>query len=144
MYSYIMFLDRRAKKRELFRTIAEYKVQKAPKAAGKFKQPGTWVKAPLLDISVAGCALESPYDIPSSVVVSVKIDPLAFALEAAESRKEPLEMTGTISYSIVRQPEHYRLGVCFTKIKKKDSDLIKRFIKVKERRKFPRLDMTGL
>jgi len=74
----------------------------------------------------------------------VKIDPLAFALEASESRKEPLEMTGKIAYSIVRQPGNYRIGIWFTKIKKKDSDLIKRFIRIKERRKFPRFDMTTI
>ena len=139
-----MFLDRRTKKREMFRTIAEYKVLKVPKSAAKFKQPVAWVKAPLLDINIAGCSLESPYNISPLVNVLVKIDPLAFALEASESRKEPLEMTGKIAYSIVRQPGNYRIGIWFTKIKKKDSDLIKRFIRIKERRKFPRFDMTTI
>lgn len=136
-----MFLDRRGKKREALRTIAEYKVLKLPKGAIKFKVPSSSVKASLIDISIGGCALESPYMMPPSVTVSVKIDPLAFAIEAAQKRKEPLEMTGKVTSCVQKHSEYYRLGICFIKIKKKDSDLIKRFMKVKERRKFPRWDM---
>lgn len=136
-----MLLDRRVKKREGLRTVAEYKVLKAPKSLA-FKAPPNTVKAPLLDISVGGCALESPYAVPAQVHISIRIDPLVFAIGASERRRDPLEMTGKITSCISRPRDHYRLGVCFTKIKKKDIDLIKRFMKSKEYRKFPRFSFS--
>lgn len=138
-----MLLDRRLKKREMFRTIAEYKVLKSPKDAVKFKPPKDSVKAHLLDISVGGCALDSPYAVPIGTKIAVKIDPLAFALEVSEKRKKPLEMTGRITSCVKRSSEHSRIGILFTAINKKDILLIKRFIFVKERRKFQRWDMTS-
>jgi c-di-GMP-binding flagellar brake protein YcgR len=136
-----MLLDRRGKKRENLRTVAEYKVLKAPKGLS-FKAPRGIVKAPLLDISIGGCALESPYAIPAKVTISIKIDPLVFAMGASEKRKEPLEMTGAVASSVSKAREHYRLGVCFTKIKKKDIGLIRRFMRSKERRNFPRFSFS--
>ena len=132
-----MLLDRRGKKRENLRTVAEYRALKVPKGL-IFKVPLNIVKAPLLDISIGGCALESPHDIPPQVTISIRIDPLVFAIGTSERRKEALEMTGRVTSSVSRGREHYRLGVCFIRIKKKDVDLIKRFMRSKERRKFPR------
>ena len=132
-----MILDRRKKKRENLRTVAEYRMLKAPKGL-IFKTPLNTVKAPLLDIGIGGCALESPYAVPPQVTISIRIDPLVFAIGASERRKDPLEMTGRVTSSISKAREHYRLGVCFIRIKKKDVDLIKRFMRSKERRKFPR------
>jgi c-di-GMP-binding flagellar brake protein YcgR len=136
-----MLLDRRGKKRESLRTVAEYRAIKVPKGS-MFKAPLNTVKAPLLDISIGGCALESPYDIPTRVTISIRIDPLAFAIGASERRNDPLEMTGRITSSVSKGREHYRLGVCFIRIKKKDVDLIKRFMRSKERRKFPRFSFS--
>ena len=141
MYAYAMLLDRRGKKRESLRTVAEYRTLKVPKGL-KFKAPLNTVKAPLLNISIGGCALESPYAIPPQVTISVRIDPLAFAIGASERRNDPLEMTGRITSSVSNGREHYRLGVCFIRIKKKDVDLIKRFMRSKERRKFPRFSFS--
>lgn len=131
-----MPLDRRRKKRESLRTVAEYRMLEVPKGL-IFKAPFNTVKAPLLDISIGGCALESPYPIPPQVTISIRIDPLAFAIGTAERRNDPLEMTGRITSSVSKSREHYRLGVCFIKIKKKDAGLIKRFMRSKERRRFP-------
>jgi len=141
MYPYVMLLDRRGKKRESLRTVAEYRTLKVPKGL-VFKTPLSTVKAPLLDISIGGCALESPYPIPPQVTISIRIDPLAFAIGASERRKDPLEMTGRITSSVSKDREHYRLGVCFTRIKKKDVNLIKRFMRSKDRRKFPRFSLS--
>ena len=141
MYPYVMLLDRRGKKRESLRTVAEYRTLKVPKGL-VFKALPNIVKAPLLDISIGGCALESPSAIPPQVIISIRIDPLAFAIGASESRKDPLEMTGRITSSVSKGREHYRLGVCFIRIKKKDVDLIKRFMRSKERRKFPRFSFS--
>lgn len=137
-----MFLDRRAKERETVGTLAEYKILGVSRKLTKSKTRTSWVKAPLLDISILGCALASPSPIKPSVALSVKIDPLAFALEAAQMRKDALEMTGKVTSCIAKGPDYYRLGICFTSLKPKDSSLIKRFIKIKERRKFPRWDMS--
>jgi c-di-GMP-binding flagellar brake protein YcgR len=141
MYPCVMLLDRRRKKRESLRTVAEYRTLKVPKGL-IFKAPFNTVKAPLLDISIGGCALESPCAVPPQVVISIKIDPLAFAIGASERRKDPLEMTGRITSCVSKDREHYRLGVWFTRIKKKDVDLIKRFMRSKERRKFPRFSFS--
>ena len=138
-----MLLDRRGRKRELVRTIAEYKVLKIPKGLN-FKAPSNHIKSYLLDISIGGCALDSPRMMPPGTKLAVRIDPLAFAIEAYEKRKEPLEMEGKVTYSIAKSLERYRIGVCFTKIKKKDAGLIKRFMRIKERRKFPRWDMASI
>ena len=139
-----MLLDRRIKKREMLRTIAEYKALKAPKNAAKLKLPVGPVKVSLLDISIGGCSLDSPNSIPQGTRLAVKIDPLVFALEASEKRKEPLEMFGRVTSCITKVSWYYRLGIYFTKIKKKDIALIKRFMHIKERRKLQRLDMTRI
>ena len=136
-----MLLERRGKKRDILRTVAEYRALKVPKGL-IFKAPPNTVKAPLLDISIGGCALESPHARPPRVTISVRIDPLAFAIGASERRNDPLEMIGRITSSVSKGREHYRLGVCFTRIKKKDVDLIKRFMRSKERRKFPRFSFS--
>ena len=141
MYPCIMLLDRRGKKRENLRTVAEYKALKVPKSS-TFKAPPNIVKAPLLDISIGGCALESPCAISTQTSISIRIDPLAFAMGTSERRKDPLEMTGKITSCVSKGREHYRLGVCFIRIKKKDVDLIKRFMRSKERRKFPRFSFS--
>ena len=132
-----MLLDRRVKKRELLQTIAEYRTLKIPKSI-KFKAPAGIVRAPLLDIGVGGCALESPFNIPVKVILSIKIDPLLFAIGTSEKRRDPLEMTGRVSSSVCKAREHYRLGVSFVKIKKKDVGLIRRFMRSKERRRYLR------
>lgn len=139
-----MLLDRRIKKREMLRTIAEYEVAKTPKNAAKLNLPVGPVKVSLLDISIGGCSLDSPNGVPQGTRLAVKIDPLVFALEASEKRKEPLEMLGRVTSCITKASWHYRLGIYFTKIKKKDVALIKRFMHIKERRKFQRWDMTRI
>ncbi len=136
-----MLLERRSKKRENQRAVAEYRTLKVPKTV-IFKAPLNIVKAPLLDISVGGCALESPHALPFRVTISVRIDPLVFAIGTSERRRDPLEMTGRITSSVGDGRGHYRLGVCFTRIKKRDVDLIKRFMRSKERRKFPRFSFS--
>jgi len=142
MYPYAMLLDRRGKKREGLRTVAEYRTLKVPKGL-ILKAPLNTVKASLLDISIGGCALESPYAIPPQVTISIRIDPLAFAIGASERRNDPLEMTGRITSCVGAGREHYRLGVCFVRIKKKDAGLIKRFMISKERRKSPRFSLSS-
>lgn len=139
-----MLLDRRIKKRETLRTIAEYEVLKAPKNAAKLKLPVGPVEASLLDISIGGCSLDSPNSMPQGTRIAVKIDPLVFALEAFEKRKEPLEMFGRVTSCITKASWHYRIGISFTKIKKKDIALIKRFMHIKECRKFQRWYMTRI
>jgi c-di-GMP-binding flagellar brake protein YcgR len=137
-----MPLERRRKKRENLRTVAEYRMLKVPKNLA-FEASPDIVKAPLLDISIGGCALESPCYIPPQVTIHIRIDPLAFAIESSEKRKDPLEMTGKITSSLNMGGDHYRLGVCFMDIKKKDVELIKRFMSSKEHRKFPRFSFPG-
>lgn len=141
MYPFTMLSDRRGRKREILRTVAEYRVLKVPKGL-VFKAPLSTVKAPLLNIGIGGCALESPYVIPPKVAISIRIDPLVFAMVASEKRKDPLEMTGRVTSSVSKGRDHYRLGVCFNRIKKKDMYLIKLFMRSKERRKSPRFSFS--
>lgn len=130
-------LERRAKKREDIRTIAEYMPLKAAKtAAGKKRIPSA-IGSRLLDISINGCALESPVKAYPGSRLRVRIDPLAFALEAYQARRDPLKMTGRVT-SCVPRKSGFRIGIYFTRISSKDRVLIKRFMKIKERRKTPR------
>jgi c-di-GMP-binding flagellar brake protein YcgR len=141
MYPYAMLLDRRVKKRDALRAVAEYRAVRVPRGV-IFKAPLNTVKAPLLDISIGGCALESPYAIPAKVTISIRIDPLVFVIGTSEKRKEPLEMTGRVTSSVNMGRDNYRLGVCFIRAKKRDVGLIKRFMRSKERRKFPRFSFS--
>lgn len=147
-----MTLDTRAKKREPVQALAEYSIDECTEKTIKLNIPqsaikceGTevvFVKSQLLDVSVGGCALDSPYIIPPGVLLDIKIDPKLFTIETGKGHEEPMRMIGRVTSCVMRTTGHYRLGIFFTKIEKEDLELVDSFIRSKERRKTPRSDMT--
>ncbi len=147
-----MPLNTRAKKREVVQALAEYAINEAtektitlniPKNSVKSAQgEASFVQSQLLDISVSGCAIDSPYIIPPGVILDIKIDPKPFRQEGGPERKEPVKMIGKVKSCVMKAAGHYRLGIYFTKIEKEDVELIDNLIKLKDRRQAPRLDMT--
>lgn len=143
-----MTLNTRAKKREPIQALAEYSINECTEKTIKLNIPqsaikceGTvvvFVKSQLLDVSVSGCALDSPYIIPPGVVLDIKIDPKPFTAEAGRERKDLMRVIGRVTSCVMRTTGHYRLGICFAKIEKKDIELIDKF----ERRQEPRSDMA--
>lgn len=146
-----MPLNTRAKKREAVEAGVEYAIHSSTDKAIKLNIPrqsieaeegeAAFVKASLIDISVSGCAVDSEYLIPPGVVLDIKIDRTPFTAETPQKGAGPLRMIGNVRSCIMKAQGHYRLGVQFTKIDKKDSDLIAEFIAQKERRQAPRWDM---
>ncbi|MBI4974718.1 MAG: PilZ domain-containing protein [Candidatus Omnitrophica bacterium] len=147
-----MPLNTRAKKRETVEALAEYAINESTEKTVKLNIPKSsikseaaevvFVKANLLDISVIGCAIDSPYIIPPGVILDIKIDPTPFTNVAGGERKESVKVIGRVTSCVMKTASHYRLGVCFTKIEKEDVDLIDNFIRLSERRQAPRWDMT--
>lgn len=147
-----MALNTRAKKRERVQGLAEYAINEATAKTIKLNIPKdsiksevsevVFVKAQLLDISVLGCAIDSPYLIPPGVILDIKIDSEPFLALTGGKCEEPLKIIGKVTSCSMKAMGHYRLGICFTNIKKEDTDLVGNFIRLKERRKAPRWDMT--
>jgi len=147
-----MPLNTRAKKRETVEALAEYAINEATEKTIKLNLPKSsikseaaevvFVKASLLDISVLGCAIDSPYIIPPGVILDIRIDSTPFTNVAGGERKEPMKVIGKVTSCVMKTANHYRLGVCFTKIEKDDTSLIDNFINLSERRQAPRWDMT--
>lgn len=144
-----MPINTRSKKREPVNAFVEFAVNGSSEKTVKLNIPkesmgaGTKgsIKATLLDISVVGCAIESPYIIPPGVLLHIKIDSKPFTAEVGGDRKELLKMTGSVRSCVMKQGGHYRLGIQFEKIDKQDADLIDNFIKIMDRRKAPRWNM---
>lgn len=146
-----MPLNTRAKKREAVKAAAEYAIHESTSKVIRLNIPRqaiesevkevVFVASSLIDISVLGCALDSEYLIPPGVILDIKIDQMPFAAEIGEARNEPIRAIGQVRSCIMKSQGHYRLGVLFTKIDKKDSDLMAKFVESKERRKAPRWDM---
>lgn len=137
-----MPLNTRAKKREPIEASAEYTINESTEKSITLKIPRDSIKSQLLDISVIGCAIDSPYIIPPGVILDIKIDTKPFVAETGGTREEPMKVTGRVTSCVMRSVGHYRLGVYLTNISKEDVVLIDNFIKAKERRKAPRWDMT--
>lgn len=147
-----MPLNTRAKKREAVEAQAEYAINESTEKSIKINIPkssiksevseAVFIKASLVDISVLGCAIDSTYIIPPGVILDIKIDPTPFTNVTGGGRKEPMKAIGKVTSCAMKAANHYRLGVCFTKIEKEDVELIDTFIRLKERRQAPRWDMA--
>ena len=146
-----MPLNTRAKKRESVQAFAEYAIHNQTAKSIKLNIPRhsieaevsevVFLKSSLIDISVIGCAIDSQYLIPPGVVLDIKIDSKPFVAETGGEGKDPIHVIGKVTSCVMKSTGHYRLGVFFTNIDKKDIGLIDSFIASKERRKAPRWGM---
>lgn len=139
-----MGLNTRSRKREIIcSACSEFSIDNSVDKSFKLNIPEDsvgpdakkMIKATLLDISVLGCALDSPYLIPPGVLVHVRIDPLPFTAETGIDRKEPLKALGRVRSCVMKSAGHYRLGIEFKNTEKEDMDFIDTFVSSKERRK---------
>lgn len=146
-----MPINTRAKRREPVEAFAEYSVNDATENKIKLTMPAAvrsdankpmTVKSNLLDISVIGCAIDSPYLIPPGVILDIKIDSAPFTVVTGDEAKPQIVVVGLVRSCTMKSQGHYRLGVKFNEIAKEDEKLIEDFIKIKERRQAPRWDMT--
>lgn len=99
------------------------------------------VKSTLLDISVTGCGLDSPYLIPPGVILDIKIMPEPFVKELNVDKIDPILVTGSVRSCVMKTQGHYRLGIKFSKIEESGKKIIEQFIASKERRAAPRWPM---
>lgn len=147
-----MGINTRSKKREpVCGSCAEFSVDASSQKSFVLNIPkdliGPDTKKPiaavLLDVSVIGCALDSPYMIPAGVLLYVRIDPAPFRVELRIERKEPLRFTGEVKSCVMKMAGHYRVGVEFKKSEKEDIELISNFVASKEKRKAARWNMRN-
>lgn len=145
-----MPLNTRSKKRELINAFAEFSIDNSAEQAIKLNiskeslkvGSNESVKSELLDISVSGCGIISPYIIPPGVILNIKIDPKYFNIEGKAGRKDDLVFTGVVKFCIMQGADRYRIGIHFQKPKKEDTEFISGFISANDRRKDQRWPMN--
>ena len=138
-----MPLNTRSKKRQVVNIIVEFSIDNSAEQAVKLNLPkesikigaGESVKSTLVDISISGCGIDSPYIIPPGVILNTKIDPKFFNIEGKQERKETLTLVGVVKSCVMKAAGRYRLGAHFQSPKKEDIDFINNFITAQERRK---------
>ncbi len=147
-----MGINTRSKKREpVCNSCAEFSIDTSAQKSFKLNIPRDSmgpdakksIATMLSDISVLGCSFDSPYMIPSGVLLHVKIDPAPFRVELGKERKDSLKFTAEVKSCVMKAAGHYRIGVEFKKSEKEDIELISDFIASKEKRKAPRWEMGG-
>ena len=89
------------------------------------------VTAQLIDISISGVALDSPYLIPTGIVLDIAIDPKPIVSELKKDHEGPIKATGKVTASAMKSAGHYRLSIAFTAIEKDEISLIEDFMKIK-------------
>jgi len=100
------------------------------------------IKTSLIDISVSGCSIDSPYLIPPGIVFDIKVSMAPFVAGTAKGQEGAMKMTCRITSCTMKATGHYRLGAKFTKIIKEDQDIIDAFIKANDQRKDQRWNIS--
>jgi len=136
-----MPLDTRTASRRPIKAVAEFKPHESMAASLKLNIPNEYIKSDLLDISIAGLALDSPYLIPINTTLRIRIDTAVFGLEHKEDTPEQISIVGKVT-SCAMNKGRYRLGVNFVEISKEDLALIESFIQSKDHRKATRFPLT--
>lgn len=140
-----MGLNTRTKKRESVNNLVEFSVEALDEKTAKIsipKEAKESIKSTLFDISVIGCAIDSPYIIPPGIAIKISIDPKPFADELGFNIEKPMEFSGRVRSCVMKAAGHYRLGVQFIKPDPQNTDIINKFIAIKEQRKAPRWNMS--
>ena len=91
------------------------------------------INALMLDLSEAGMAIVTNYDIAVSTVLSLKFTLINLYADQ-EKQVKLINMTGEIRNSTLTENEEYRLGVSFTEISEEDKSAITDFVKVAMKR----------
>ena len=86
------------------------------------------VKAKILDLSQAGMAVETDFQIPLSTVILMNLVLRNVDDDKNESAKT-MQITGEVRYCILSSGSRMRLGINFTRVSKEDRNLIDAFVK---------------
>lgn len=92
-------------------------------------------KATLLDISICGCGIDSPYMIPAGLILNLSININIMAKEIGFARIDPIKVSGKVTSCSMKGSGHYRMGIFFTAISRDDQSFIDNFIKSRQPKK---------
>ena len=93
------------------------------------------IEGGLIDVSLGGCALESPNFVPTGVKLNIFVDRNILVPAPERTKKaRPTKIVGIIRTVRQLANRRYRLGVQFEKISSEDVKLIRVFIDRYERR----------
>lgn len=85
------------------------------------------IDALMIDLSEAGLAILSNYDIPIATVLNIKFTLINSSVEP-EKRVRSMEITGKVCSNMQTESGEYRLGIIFQNIKEEDRIAIHDFI----------------
>ncbi len=123
--------------RRSFRVLIELqsiiRLHRSSKKEIHLKEKNIWCK--LLDLSLGGCGLESPYFLPVGVKLDVFLDRNRLRVNKVESKKRLYtKIIGTVKICKQLSSRKYRVGVQFEKLSSEDNGLIHEFLDTQERR----------
>ncbi|MFH0826770.1 MAG: PilZ domain-containing protein [Candidatus Omnitrophota bacterium] len=108
-------IERRSHKRVRMNCTVIYRLNEP--ASARFMVHGEDIKAKMLDISQAGMALVTDYNIPTQTQLSLRFTLLKVDKEIVNF-SGPVEVTGEVKSNIPAENKEHRLGIYFTKVKK--------------------------
>jgi c-di-GMP-binding flagellar brake protein YcgR len=82
----------------------------------------------MLDLSEAGMAITTNYDIPISAILLIKFT-LINTYADKDNRVRSMEITGEVRNNTLLEKNEHRLGICFTQITEEDKSAITNFVK---------------
>jgi len=115
MISAYQGIERRSHKRVRVNCTVIYRLNEP--SSTRFMVHGEDIQAKMLDISQAGMALVTDYDIPVQTQLSLRFTLLKVDKEIV-SFSGPVEVTGEVKSNVPLQKDEHRLGIYFTKVKK--------------------------
>jgi len=87
------------------------------------------IDALMIDLSEAGLAILSSYDIPIATVLNIKFTLINSNVDP-EKRVRSMEITGKVCSNTQAETGEYRLGIIFQNIKEEDRLAIRNFIDI--------------
>ena len=87
------------------------------------------VAAQMIDLSEAGMAILTNYQIPASTILSIRFTLMNLYSDKGE-RIRTIEIAGEVRYNKLLEGNEYRLGISFTQINEEDKRAIANFKKM--------------
>ncbi len=91
------------------------------------------INALMLDLSEAGMAIVTNYDIPAETVLLIKFTLINLYADQ-EKKVKLINMTGEVCNSTLVENDEHRLGISFTEISEEDKSAIADFVKMAMKR----------
>jgi len=95
----------------------------------------------MLDISEAGCGVETAFFIPRGIRLNVFMDRAQLQLKGEPALSGRSRIVGVCISSMTRGLKKYRIGMQFAWVSKQDKEILSKFVKFHERRKEPRVEL---